>query len=128
MQILWGGCYTFSTHATIPILRKVSGAVINVPVYAIADKYNVETLKRLAKRKFQNIMANMEWNPDAFPGILRQIYSTTPSFDRGLRNCAKNLMRDHKDSLRLNETFRSILQGSIPEGDFALEVLDAWVN
>ena len=62
---------------------KASGAVI-------ADEYNVETLKRLAERKFQKIMANTEWNPDAFPSNLRQIYSTTPPSDRGLRDCAKN--------------------------------------
>jgi len=105
-------------------------AIINVLVYAIADKYNVPLLKALAKEKFQNVMRskNFKWNPDAFAGVCTQIYSTTPSSDRGLRTCAKHLMRKHKESLHVNKVFRSLLQASLLEGDFVLDVVDAWVN
>ena len=102
-------------------------AVINVLVYALADKYDVTTLKSLAKHKFEKAM-NDCWNADAFSGIALQIYTTTPSSDRGLRDCAKVLMEKHKGALRWNEAFRSLLQAGVPGGDFVLDVIDAWVR
>lgn len=105
-------------------------AIINVLVYAIADKYNIPLLKALAKDKFQVVTnaEDNEWNPDAFAGVCIQIYSTTPSSDRGLRDCAKDLMEEQRESLRMNEAFRSLLKDSVLEGDFVLDVVDAWVN
>lgn len=108
--------------------ENAADAVINILVYAIADKYNIETLKRLAITKFKGTMSSTKFNPNAFPGIVRQIYSTTPSSDRGLRDCAKDITKQQKDSLRLNKAFRNLLQDGILEGDFVLDVLDAWVN
>ena len=102
-------------------------AVINVLVYALADKYDVTTLKPLAKQKFEKAMADC-WNTDAFSGVALQIYTTTPSSDRGLRDCAKVLMEKHKEALRWNEAFRSLLQAGVPGGDFVLDVIDAWVR
>lgn len=105
-------------------------AIINVLVYAIADKYSVPLLKALAIEKFEDVMSSKHptWNPDAFAGVCIQIYSTTPSSDRGLRDCAKDLMEEHKESLHLNEAFRSLLRDSLLDGDFVLDVVDAWAN
>ncbi|MCJ1263408.1 hypothetical protein MMC22_003278 [Lobaria immixta] len=57
----------------------------NVRVYAIADKYDIPGLKELAKSKFWILVASAELILN-HPSIIYEIYNTTPSTDRGLRD------------------------------------------
>lgn len=105
-----------------------SDAVVNVLVYSAADYYGIKSLKTLAKDKFQKAMTlKAAFDADSFSGVITQIYSTTPSSDRGLRDCAKVLMRAHKNSLRTNQAFRGLLRAGSLQGDFVLDMVDAWV-
>ncbi len=91
----------------------------NVLVYAVAEKYNITELKELAKAKFQgraiSLLSAME-----FPEIIRELYRSTPSSDRGLRDilcqvCAER-GRTIIDSLDLNAIIAEA-------GEFGLDLL-----
>lgn len=57
----------------------------NVQVYALADKYDIQTLKELAKRKVIDLLAKGSsiWGVDI---IVKQVFSSTPDSDMGLRD------------------------------------------
>lgn len=54
-------------------------------VYALADKYGVTDLKEKAARHFDEMLGHGELSLDIFD-IVREVYSTTQSHDRGLRD------------------------------------------
>ncbi|MCJ1263456.1 hypothetical protein MMC22_003326 [Lobaria immixta] len=62
----------------------------NVRVYAIADKYVLPGLKKLAKTKFRNIASSTALIL-RFPAVICEIYYTTPQEDRGLRDIVTNI-------------------------------------
>lgn len=61
----------------------------NARVYSMADKYIIPGLKELAKTKFK-ILASAGLILD-HPSIINEVYDTTPSEDRGLRDIVTNL-------------------------------------
>ncbi|PVH90262.1 hypothetical protein DM02DRAFT_507036, partial [Periconia macrospinosa] len=54
-------------------------------VYATAEKYNIKSLKDLARGKFQTA-AYSDWNSPYFPVTIGFVYRSTPPSDRGLRD------------------------------------------
>jgi len=96
-----------------------SSMLNNVLVYAIAEKYNIKELKQLAKAKFED-QAGSLLSMREFPEIIRELYNSTPSSDRGLRDivcqvCAAQgrLIVDNPD---LNATI-------VDNGEFGLDLL-----
>ena len=57
----------------------------NVLVYSIADKYGIRELKELAKAKFSSQAQGLLSAKD-FPSVIKMVYESTPSSDRGLRD------------------------------------------
>ncbi|KAI4124820.1 MAG: hypothetical protein LQ341_007033 [Variospora aurantia] len=66
--------------------HKVSAIMNNVAVYALADKYNIASLKDLAKEKFENRCACFRWETESLVATLEFVYTSTPPADQGLRN------------------------------------------
>jgi len=64
---------------------RVSPMLFNVQVYGIADKYGILALKSVAKEKFDKAVRTC-WDMDDFAHVITEIYSSTPSTDRGLRD------------------------------------------
>lgn len=62
-------------------LREV---VNNALVYGLAEKYDVQTLKGLAKGNFP-IYSEGKWDDESLCTVLEVAYETTPTTDRGLR-------------------------------------------
>ena len=58
----------------------------NIRVYALADKYNIPTLKELAKIKFMTCMTVRGVKITRFPKIVDSIFNSTHETDRGLRD------------------------------------------
>ena len=91
----------------------------NVLVYAIAEKYGIAELKEMAKAKFQGRAGSL-LSAKEFPEIIRELYRSTPSSDRGLRDIVSQVCgqqgRKIVDSPDLNATIVEI-------GEFGLDLL-----
>lgn len=66
--------YLVNTHAN------------DAQVYALGDKYDVPSLRRLAQKMF--LLGCKSANPQLMAIAIEEIYSSTPSSDRGLRDIA----------------------------------------
>ena len=66
----------------------------NISVYAIADKYNIYTLKELAKTKFETLAGSI-WPHHDFPAIVKAAYESTSDNDQGLRSIVRTVCADH---------------------------------
>jgi hypothetical protein len=86
LRHLYGFEYTDGVH--LPEM------IFNARIYGLADKYEILTLKGLAKTKFESV-ARAGWNTIEYPLSIEIIYESTPSSDRGLRNIATKLTVEH---------------------------------
>ncbi|KAL2158848.1 hypothetical protein VTH06DRAFT_4040 [Thermothelomyces fergusii] len=58
---------------------------IHAKLYALAEKYDMQTLKTLALEKFKEEV-KFHWNTDDFVRAAEEAYTSTLESDRGLRN------------------------------------------
>lgn len=85
-----------NTEASRELLRFPPRDLLNnALVYALAEKYDVKTLKTLAKAKFASCSVG-KWDDESLCAVLEVVYDTTPTSDRGLRDiiseiCARQL-------------------------------------
>ncbi len=86
--------YKFDYHDGRGFADTMEPLSFNVLVYSIADKYDIQELKELAKEKFECLVKE-QWVQDAFPEALRAVYGTTPGTDRGLRDIAARISYDN---------------------------------
>jgi hypothetical protein len=91
----------------------------SVRVYAIADKYDMPHLKDLAQKRFSNWAEN-NWACHDFSAIAREVFETTPTSDRGLRDVVIRLAAMHADDLIRKENFRNLIEDV---GELGLNVL-----
>ncbi|KAF2802155.1 uncharacterized protein BDZ99DRAFT_353924, partial [Mytilinidion resinicola] len=66
----------------------------HVHVHAIAAKYNIPGLQTMAK-DYLKILVAEHWDKDWFADIIRSIYETTISSDRGLRDVVVDMIMEH---------------------------------
>ena len=60
--------------------------VINAHVYAMAEKYEIPALKRMAAKKTANHLDESEHPLHFFVDAIKVVWTTTPSSDKGLRS------------------------------------------
>ena len=97
--------------------------MINVQVYAAADRYGIHLLKDKSKEKFDGLVFSLpRWD---FPGILHEILTTTPCNDRGLRDTALKICAEQNivECLSTSETPNSLTFALKEDPDFMMEVL-----
>ncbi|KAI4112896.1 MAG: hypothetical protein LQ338_008258 [Usnochroma carphineum] len=71
----------------------------NALVYALAEKYDIQDLKVIAKDKFGHRSAfSFLWDIDNVISVLEVVYNTTPTIDRGLRDIAAQIGSQHIDA------------------------------
>lgn len=70
----------------------------NISVYAIADKYDIPTLKKLAEIKFRNLAYSL-WPHHDFPAVVKSAYESTPDNDEGLRGVVASICADHVEDM-----------------------------
>lgn len=101
-------------------------------VYAMGDKYEIETLKELAKARFEAYLfqnsKSLATNIADFLVAIQMIYTTTLSPDRGLRDPVIAIIREQKYALREIEEFMDLFRSDLAGGEFAVDVLDAWTQ
>lgn len=107
-----------------PITARAAAIFHNIMVYALAEKYDVQDLKDLAKEKFRSRSASHLWLYDDLFSALELIYSITPSSDQGLRAIISKLCADKIDGsegeILANPRFREIIS---KDGSMAFDVL-----
>lgn len=91
----------------------------NTLAYSIADKYEVEGLKSLAKAKFENL-ACAAWHCEDFPTIVAKVFDTTPDSDLGLRDVVSRICARHIDKVLASDTWTDLLSNN---GAIGLAVL-----
>lgn len=106
LRFLYGSGYDVvntddPTHLT-PIL-------FHIRVYAIADKYDIPTLKLRAQEKFNNVIMNF-LKTDEFARVIAEIYSTTVPTDRGLRDKVVELAYVYRRELLDKKSFVHVLE------------------
>lgn len=98
-----GTALNTSTAATSDNLHTTNPALFtNILVYALADKFDIGTLKNVAAWKFARRIGEA-WYVEDLPELVRGIYESTPETDRVLRDiisdkAAKNVREVLKDS------------------------------
>jgi hypothetical protein len=81
----------------------------SVRVYAIAEKYAIPALKELARHRFCN-WADENWSCDEFSAVAREIFESTPSHDRGLRDIVVRLVAKHMNALVQQNSVRQLVE------------------
>lgn len=71
-----------------------SHLVLHAQVYALAEKYDIPSLKQLSKRKFEMAAACYYDAPELAEAI-EYVYTSTIDHDRGLRDVVCQLFRNH---------------------------------
>ncbi|KAI4264080.1 MAG: hypothetical protein L6R35_007314, partial [Caloplaca aegaea] len=66
--------------------HKASAIMNKAAVYALAEKYDIASLKSLAKEKFEDHCACFQWGIKNLVATLEFVYTSTPATDRGLRD------------------------------------------
>lgn len=104
--------------------KPTSAPLKNVMVYALAEKYDLQPLKELARCKFE-IRSARSWQVDDIVGVLKAVYRTTPSTDRGLRDIIINVCSSYIDGLVSHKELRQMLHD---DSALASEMLDQLHN
>lgn len=71
----------------------------HIAMYSLADRMLIEGLKTPSKSKFEGEL-RQKLDLDFFPGMIRDIYTSTPQTDRGLRDLVVRLTMEHLTELR----------------------------
>lgn len=93
--------------------------LVNAKVYIIADKYEIEALKKLACLKYEQVLSNT-WNTSNFSESASHVFENTVETDRILRNVIVQVASDNVMALLDRGEFVELLKR---HGDIAAEIL-----
>ncbi|KAF2716374.1 hypothetical protein K431DRAFT_323846 [Polychaeton citri CBS 116435] len=71
-----------------------SHLLLHTRVYALAEKYDIPSLKQLSRRKFEIALA-CYWDSPDFADTIDEVYNSTVDSDRGLRDIVLQAFRTH---------------------------------
>lgn len=91
----------------------------NVLVYALAEKYEIMELKEMAEAKFQCRAGSLLLTKE-FPEIIRELYRSTPSSDRGLRDIVSQVCAEQGSLIIDSPDLNAIV---VEIGEFGLDLL-----
>lgn len=122
MRYLYAHDYQIDDNGKPPLIA-------HARVYAIADKYGVESLKDLAKAQFVTAIEDTT-SADISTSIaaVEVVYTSTLASDRGLRDCIIPELKEIKQQLRDSDDFIALIVSGLGDGEFGVEVIDAWAD
>ncbi|KAF2496366.1 hypothetical protein BU16DRAFT_509359 [Lophium mytilinum] len=94
LEFAYTASYPCPKGATSERLR----ALHEVAVYGIGHKYEIPSLQEHALGRFCCFVSS-EWEQEYFPDVVRAIYESTPSSDRGLRDYVVNIMVSFQEKI-----------------------------
>jgi len=103
-------------------LRTAAGKpslIKHAKVFAMANKYQVDGLRALAIKKFQQAASN-EWNSDDFAHVVHVVYASTPDNVQELRAITADTIHDHFSDLKDKEELEVVISGL---GDLSYSLL-----
>ena len=77
----------------------VDAIVLDVRMFAIADKYSIKPLKQLAAKKFAQRCKD-EWDTPAFADAVSEAYDTAPEMDDSLERTIITTVKIHAKDIR----------------------------
>lgn len=107
-----------------PAIKPTHALLRNVLVYSLADKYHIPSLSVLAKAKFQHLAPRGLLPSHDFREIIRLIYSTTPSNDRGLRDIASEICTTGAEKLTEGDLRITVIENV----EFGLDMLKGFIR
>lgn len=84
-----------------------SNLLVHTKVYALAEKYDIPSLKQLAKSKFEMAMACFYDSPD-FAEAIEEVYCSTIDSDRGLRDVVLEAFKSHPQLASTQDVYNVI--------------------
>lgn len=75
--------------------QKTDCLVLHVRVHALADMFDIPSLRILANKKFVGIIDSQPWPPNDFVAATLEVIRSTPSNDSLLRKTVRNLCAKH---------------------------------
>ena len=116
VKFLYTGDYDGQAYLTMDTdygMDSVLGTILmlNVLVYSLADKYDIEPLKILAEFKFYDI-ADRKMGED-FPAVVTAVFEATRSSDIGLRSLVCSICTCHLDEILTSEVWNEVLASNL---------------
>lgn len=105
IHFMYGSDYDSSGNSQ----GRISPMLFNAKVYGVAEKYGVSRLKQEAKAKFEDAVRTC-WEMDDFTPTIMEVYTSTISTDRSLRDVLADTTSTHIDSLLQKGPFVLILE------------------
>ncbi|EGP89096.1 unnamed protein product [Zymoseptoria tritici ST99CH_1A5] len=84
-----------------------SHLILHTQVYALAEKYDIPSLKQLAKTKFE-VAAACYYDAPELADAIESVYSTTVDSDRGLRGVVLQLFKRHPQLANTQDVYAVI--------------------
>lgn len=110
--------YPYTNHRYLPKL------LINAKLYIIGDQYDVQPLKKLAKKRYEQLVVG-HWNSDSFVASLRLLYEETPETHRPMKDVAVKVVKKHTKELCARDDFMALCT---EKGEVAVEALKEVLN
>ncbi|KAI9742728.1 MAG: hypothetical protein M1835_003025 [Candelina submexicana] len=121
LQFMYQGIYTGIVEA---VAKNNEHTMLDVKVYAIAERFGVPELKEYAKGKFGS-HATDSWNSDGFSDVIQAVYDMTPETDHGLRDTVIKISGINAPCLMDRGEFKNLLKEN---NDFEVAVLEQVVQ
>jgi len=90
--------------------------------YAIAEKYDIKDLKAFARSRF-SAWVKSNWNHPEFYSVVEEVYNSTPSNDRDIRDLVERTVKENITNVLHNDNFREMLTAEM--GELGVAVLSA---
>ncbi len=101
----------------------------NAGMYALGDKYDIPLLKNLAAIKFKKELRDFDLTMTLeLLEAIKVIYTTTLASDKVLREALTPVLKAYKTALWRDEAFMEVFHSGLADGEFAEDVVDAWVD
>ncbi|KLJ09479.1 hypothetical protein EMPG_15095 [Blastomyces silverae] len=90
----------YAAEATAATTEQPYEGLLKTRLYAMGDKYGIEGLRASSRAGFDTWAANVDVieDIDEFPAIIDEVFGSTPSNDRGLRDIAVSLLVDNAEA------------------------------
>ncbi|KAJ9654151.1 hypothetical protein H2198_006770 [Neophaeococcomyces mojaviensis] len=84
---------------------------VNAKMYALADKFDIQDLKLLARDKFESA-TTQDWESMAFVRAAKLVFESTPLSDHGLRDIVIKTIIAHRELINYKETTQLLDSGN----------------
>jgi hypothetical protein len=111
---------TKASHANFPF-QTMKLLTLVLQAYIIADKYDIPSLKEVARAKYEHIVEK-NWEDASFIWSLKWMYDKTPQSDRALKDIAIKTAAAHAAELMATKGFVRVLHEN---GEIGSDILKA---